>query len=260
MPEPLDLGNLNLGATQESPPPETTETNPDSLASPFLESVDPNDREIVAKYIKQWDGQVTPKFQELRGKLKQYEDLGVDFDYIQHAVQTLNWANQDPVEFYNQVRQTLMELELLDNEDITTPPVGNNLPEFEGVNPQFVEKFTNLENELKELREFKGKIENETKERTQQQQLDDLLSKLENDHGRFDQDAVLGRMLKGMSPEEAVKDWQKMMKEFSTPERRTPPPTLSGGRVAVEQVDTSKLADKKTRKSLVTDLLRNIDS
>lgn len=259
MPEPLDLGNLGLDSS--NPPSETVETNPDSLANPFLEAVDPNDREIVSKYINQWDGQVTKKFQDLRGQLKQYEDLGVDYDYIQHAVQTLNWANQDPVEFYNQVKQALLEMELLDEENNGTPPVGTNtLPEFEGLNPQFAEKFQTLEKELNDLREFKSNIERERTERTQQQQLDDLLSKLENDHGKFDQDAVLGRMLKGMSPEDAVKDWQKMMKEFNTPERRTPPPTLSGGRTAVEQVDTSKLADKKTRKSLVTDLLRNIDS
>lgn len=258
----MDLGNLGL--EPNSNPPSETEVveNPDSLANPFLEAVDPNDREVVSKYIKEWDGQVTKKFQDLRGQLKQYEDLGVDYDYIQHAVQTLNWANQDPVEFYNQVRQTLLEMELLEEENNgqQAPPVGSNLPEFEGVNPQFVEKFQTLETELNDLRQFKQSIESERKEQTQQQQLDDLLSKLENEHGKFDQDAVLGRMLKGMSPEDAVKDWQKMMKEFNTPERRTPPPTLSGGRVATEQVDASKLADKKTRKSLVTDLLRNIDS
>ncbi len=259
MDQDLDLGSLDLG---DSSPQVETEANPDSLANPFLEAVDPNDREVVSKYIKDWDGQVTKKFQDLRGQLKQYQDLGVDYEYIQHAVQTLNWANQDPVEFYNQVRNTLVEMELLDNEPTseTTSPVGSNLPEFEGVNPQFVEKFQSLENELNSLREFKENYDRKEKETTQQQQLDELLGKLENEHGRFDQDAVLGRMLKGMSPEDAVKDWQKMMKEFNTPERRTPPPTLSGGRTAVEQVDASKLADKKTRKGLITDLLRNIDS
>lgn len=238
---------------QEEPP-----QNPDSLANPFLESVDEADREIVSKYITNWDGQVTQKFQDLRGKLNQYESLGDDIDSIKHSVELIRWANENPLDFYEQVRETLKEMELLEQEET---PVGmeSNLPEYEGVPSKLVEEITGLKSELESLREFKSNYESEKNQQTQQQQLDNLLDTLENDHGKFDRDGVLGRMLKGMSPEDAVKDWQKMIKGFNSPERKTPPPVLSGARTAVDQVDASKIRnDKKARTNLVTDLLKGI--
>lgn len=237
-----------------------------------MEAVDESDREIVSKYINEWDGQVTKKFQELNGQLKPYLDLGVDLDSIQHAVNVMKWADTDPVEFYKEVKSTIkrladegvIDMGLLDDDLGGNPstPVGSDLPEFEGVPSEFVERYQKMESQLSEISEWKKNQEAERETQSRQQQLDNLFEDLHNKHGNFDKAAVMGRILEGMDPEEAVKDYQKLIKEISTPERKTPPQTLPGGGASIrEQVDSSKIRDdKKARTSLVTDLLKTIDS
>lgn len=169
----------------------------------------------------------------------------------------MQWAEQDPKGFHEAVVNSLKEMGLMDDPE-NTPVGGSNLPEYEGLPDNFVSEFTSLKSELNELREFKSNLENERQQSSQQQQLDNLLKKLETDHGKFDQPAVMGRMLQGMTAEDAVKDWKKYIKELNTP-AKTPPPVLSGGRTAVEQVDSSKIRnDKKARTSLVADLLNRM--
>lgn len=247
--------------------PEPSSEDNGGLANPFLEGVDEADREIVSKYINEWDAGVTKKFQELNGKLKPYEDLGVDVESIQHAVSVMRWADEDPAGFYQEVKNRIhalaeegvIDMSMLEGD--TPDPVGSNLPEFEGVPEQFVQRYQGLENQLNEVLEWKKNQESQAESQSRQQQLDNLFENLHNDHGDFDKAAVMGRILEGMSPEEAVKDYQKLVKEISTPKRQTPPSTLPGGGQSIrEQVDSSKLGDKKTRTGLVTDLLKTIDS
>ncbi len=251
----MELQVPQLGQIQESPSEVETDTGFDSgLAHQYLSSVDEADRAIVEKYIKGWDGEVTKKFQSYSEKLKPYEELGVDIDSIKYAVQTMRFAEQDPKGFYEAVAESLKEMGLMEPEN--TPVGGSPLPEYDGLPDNFVSEFQSLKKELTDLREFKSNLETERQTQSQQQQLDNLLKDMETKHGKFDQAAVMGRMLQGMSAEDAVKDYQKLIKEISTPATRTPPPILGGGRTAVEQVDSSKIRnDKKARTSLVADLL-----
>ena len=73
--EGISLGNSVESNGAEGPPVGATDSE-FSMASPFLNEVAPDHRSIVAPYIKKWDGQVTKKFQDYSGKLKEYEKYG----------------------------------------------------------------------------------------------------------------------------------------------------------------------------------------
>lgn len=133
-----------------------------------------------------------------------------------------------------------------------------NLPEYEGLPPAVVAKLQAQDRQLAEFAKFKQDQESAAEKQTNEQRLDKLLKEMETKHGKFDQHAVLGRMMDGMSPEDAIKDYKKMMEGFSSPTRSTPPPVLGGGRTGVDQVDSSKLKDKKTRKAHVADMLAGL--
>lgn len=168
------------------------------------------------------------------------------------------WADQNPLEFYNAVKSQLEELGLMENE--IQPPVGgsNPLPEYEGLPDGFVKKFQGVEQTLGKINDFVDSFQKEQERNNNRQMLDKTLKDLENKHGKFDEDAVLGRIIsKEMTPEEAVLDYLKVIKEFNSPKRETPPPTMGGGRTAMEQVDGNKIKDTKSRKQLVAELLSN---
>jgi len=58
-----------------------------------------------------------------------------------------------------------------------------------------------------------------------------------------------------------VKDYLKVIQELNSPQpKSSAPPVLGGGRTAVDQVDSSKMNDPKTRKALVAEILGGIDS
>jgi hypothetical protein len=241
MPDPIQIPNLG---TPPSNPPESSsgEGEFSEFASQYLNSVEEADRPIVSKYIKGWDGNVTQKFQELNDQLKVY---------------------QDPKAFYNIMTEQMRDMGLLDDSNGTegTTPVGGGLPEYEGLPQNFVQEFQTLKDELKGLREFKQSYDQQQQSQSQQQQLDNLLQTLQTEHGEFDQAAVLGRILQGMSPDEAVKDYKKLLQKLGTPERKPAPPVIGTGRIAVEQVDRTKISnDKKARTGLVADILSRLES
>jgi hypothetical protein len=262
MPEPLnlDLGLGNQNPVVETPPPD----NSQDFSTPFLESVSPEHRAIVEPYVKQWDSQVTPKFQEFQSQLKPYQELG-DIDSLSTAMRIMKFAETDPGGFLQYVYDTVQEMGAMPEEFANqfnqgqTPPVGEtppvNLPEFEGMTEAQIKMFRDQQSKLEKFEKFMTETETEKQTKTQQQQLDKLLSDLSQSHGKFDEDAVLGRMLRGMSPEDAVNDWKKFQKELNTPARETPPPAFGGGRTVLEQVDSSKLKNPTDRKALVAQML-----
>src|SRR5690606_31494819 len=132
------------------------------------------------KYIKDWDANVTQKFQEYSEKLKPWESLGVEYDSARAAVQAMMFAEQDPVTFHQLLTEQLKELELLPGENpVGTETQGSPLPEFEGLNEGFVNRFTKLEENLNKVGEFMDNYNKENTRKSQEQMLDETLKALE---------------------------------------------------------------------------------
>jgi hypothetical protein len=261
MPEPLETNNLgeiqlNLPQTDSN-----SQSQPDEYVNDFLSKVDPVDRPYVEKYYKDWGAGVTQKFQDYSERIKPWEELGADYESVQAAIATMRWADSDPLAFYNAIKEQLEEMELLTNDNNTQLNTAPTVPpEFDGVPEAFVKEHLELRSKAEKFDKFMSDYENEKNTTQNQQQLDKIMSELHTKHGRFDEDAVLARMIKGMNPDDAVKDYIKVVSEISNPQKQAPPPVLGSGRTAVDQVDSSKLKDNKTRKALVAEILGGIDS
>lgn len=106
---------------------------------------------------------------------------------------------------------------------------------------QLEEMIGNLHGELTSFKDSQT-------ESQQLEQLDKLLSDMHSEHGEFPDEYVLLQLEKGLSPEDAVKAWNKEIEKFSSPKKPAPVLLSSNGAVKQpDQVDVSKLstADRK---------------
>lgn len=222
----------------------------------FLAGVEEADRPTVEKYFKDWGGTVTQHIQSIHEEYQPYKDLGADVTQIGSALSIMQMADSDPVGFYNYVRETLLEmghdLDMSGTGDDT--PTFETPPEYDGLPEPVVQQMQTMQEQLGQLTEFVTQTKSQQEAASNAQQLDTLMESLHTEHGAFDDAAILGRMAQGMEPEDAVKDYQKVLSEISNP-RPTPPPTLKTGGTPVDQVDQNKLKDQKFRKKFVTDRL-----
>lgn len=250
-----DGGNIEINLDDFNKTEESEQTS-----NPFLNGVDEQDRAVVGKYIDEWDAGVTKKMQEVHKQYEPFKDIEASPEQLAQALNMYKMAEADPLKFYSQIKGLLVELDMLEEEENNEPPVGtSNLPEYDGVPENLVTDLQSMRKEIEELREFKQSTTTEKQNAQQQQQLDELLSGLHNEHGDFDDDAILGRILRGQEPEAAVKDYQESFEKIVNSRNKRPvPPTIGSGATPIEQVDSSKLSNPKDRKKVVADILSNI--
>jgi len=242
------------------------------FGSQFLSDNVPDEhRAIVEQYIKPWDGNVTKKFQELQGKVKSYEELG-DPQFLGNARSVLQEMQDDPVGFFNYYRDYLLEnaeviqqtygiadinqalgiaMDQMENEGINP----GSLPEFEGVPPQFVEKFQQLEKNYEELNGKTSSFEESQREQQQMAILDSTLERMHTEHGDFDEEFVLTKIASGKTPDQAIQEYNKLIQ--SVIDSQSKAPTLMNGPAGtpLDQVDKTKLRDPKFRKALGAEYL-----
>jgi hypothetical protein len=216
------------------------------FAKGILGQIPDEDRTVVSKYIKDWDGNVTKQFQKVHEQYKPYKELG-DPDQIREALTWIELLNSDPVTFINNVQEAMKEAGIEMSQDYDDYSV---LPEYEGLPQQFVSQFQQQQQELAELRESLQGFTQTTQEKEEQAALDNLLGMLHTEHGDFDEDWVLLQIAKGIDPDEAVNKFNtEFITKYSSPQARKPAPNLftgAAGSVPNGQVDMSKMskADK----------------
>src|SRR5687768_1195528 len=180
--ETSGFGQENSEQPVESQPVEETQTQvEESLGNQFLNKIPEQDRNIVAKYVKDWDAQVTRKFQDYSSKLKPWEQLGVPYEEAQKYINfgknfRTNPQARDELfrqmfgayqqQFGDEFDQKLLELLQLQQEEAEMQE-----QEFEGQEgneppDDFTVFQENVSSELEELREFvqQQKEERETAE------------------------------------------------------------------------------------------------
>lgn len=240
----------------------TEEVSPDSLASPFLEKIPEADREVVGRYIKDWDAGVTQRFQAIHQQYRPYKDLGADPEELAQAYALMQMVNEDPSRVYQLLGDSLSELGL-------TPQQGQPQQQYQqpqglvdangdsDLPPAFLDKFTRMEQTLEALA---GRFlqDAETRQAEQEdQQLEQYIGGLKQKYGEFDEDWVLAKMLSGTDGEQAVQQYgqwlQSQINSRMNPKR--PVPVLGGGgSVPANGVDPTKMSPKDVR-SLVADML-----
>lgn len=233
----------------------------ESLANPFLSNIPEQDREVVAKYIKDWDAGVTRKFQEIHSQYEPYKQLGVPVEDLQAAYNVYQQLNSDPKGFYEALADALSDE--LEQGPSGTPQKQN--PAYEGLPPEFQAEFQQTRKAVEAMAQFILDQQNQTKQQQEDEELDNYLSQLKEKHGDFDEEFVLTKMYtSNMDGEQAIQAWKTAMQNYvnqvgGVQEKKNGfKPLNSNGGGAVPTDDSKKVTDlsRKETKNLVAQLMQ----
>jgi hypothetical protein len=250
--------NLTYEPKGEVPSTGEEQIDPDSLASGFLKNVDPADRPVIERYIKDWDAGVTRKFQSIHDQYRPYKDLGVDAPTVQRAVNLMNMLNSDPRNFYNLLRNELGEMVEPQPQTPPAPVAEPELPEWAaGLDPQFVSRFDRVEQMLTTLAQRYMDMNQATQQQQEDAQLDSYLKGLTQKYGEFDEQYVVAKMYQGMDGDAAVKAYQEFVSGVIEKHggRRPAPVVLGNGAHPVGAKPPSEMSSGEV-KALVAQMLQ----
>lgn len=250
-PEPSQEGTTQQAGTE----------NPDSLANPFLANIPELDRQVVAKYIKDWDAGVTRKFQEIHSQYEPYKQLGADPESLQAAYNIYQQLNDDPQAFYKALADALGE-ELTEQGQQETPPQQVN-PAFQGLPPEFQAEYQQTRKAVEALAQHILNQENATKAQAEDAELDNYMKSLKEKHGDFDEEFVLTKMYNSnMTGEQAIQAWQQSIQEYINRVGGVPSsepkfkPLHGGGSVPNEEAKKITDLSRKETKNLVASIMQ----
>lgn len=251
------------------------QVDPDSLASPFLNDIPIEDREIVGKYIKDWDAGVTKKFQDIHGQYAPYKELG-DPDTLASAMQIQSLLNDQPEYLLQQLAEALGFQVLQPGQQQQQQMPGQQIPGQQQPG-QFQQPQQQPGNVSPELQQFQAQIaqqqqmlesmaqiliqKNEQEQQAQQDQmLESLMSDLKAKHGEFDEQYVLTQIANGKSPDDAIKAFAETVTKFGGKFGQGAnlppgPPALSGGIVPSGSKSVTEMDNKETQ-SLVASIMQ----
>lgn len=260
---------LDASFDDASPAPETTEETvevvEDSLGNQFLSKIPEQDRQIVGKYVKDWDGNVTRKFQELRGQLKPYQELG-ELEQIQAAHNFYNNFRTNGTQMFGTMvkeffkhygEEAPAQLEKLLGVTVSNQqePVENEWDYSQEEPDETQVQLQNVQSELEQLREFRETYEQQQLESQLEKQVDSMVSAVHNQRSDIPERFVLQGIAAGAQPEAIIAFYDEIRSSGSQQAPRNPPPIMGGqGGVPSGQVDVSKL-DSRGRKSAVVQFL-----
>lgn len=240
------------------------------LASPFLSNIPPSDRAVVGRYIKDWDAQVTKKFQSYAERVKPYEALGAvdeitpyvnfarNFQRDPEAVFRLMWnglQEQYGDQFDSELARILqLEMEEAMSDEYDGQEYGDQGQQMPDPNEAFQQ---NVSEELGNFRQFMEEYQQNQLRAEEEKQLDGVLNAMHQHYGEFDDDWILQRISVHGNVQKAFEEWKGMLSKFNggqgTP--RQAPKIMGGqGGVPSNNVDPSKLRGKD-RRSMVANLL-----
>jgi len=244
-----------------------------SLASPFLNKIPANDRQVVGRYIKDWDAGVTKKFQEYSSRVKPYEALGPVEELQQYRNFALNFRQNPEYMFklmyqglqqqygdeFEQHLARILELEEEMSDDYEYGDEEEYAPE-EGADPNEIFQ-QNVIQELEQLREWRESFEQQQEDAEGQAQLDSVLDQMHNQYGQFDDNFILLQLSQHGNVEQAIQAWNNLLGQYGSPQQpqRQAPKIMGGqGGVPSGQVNTEQLRGKD-RREMVSNMLANLE-
>lgn len=225
------------------------------FAQGILSKIPEEDRTVVSKYIKEWDGGVTQHLQKIHVDYEPYKELG-DIDDLKIAMEYISLLQNDPRTFIKTVTDAMKEAGMSLNEEDDLEEEFEETPV--GIPKEYQQRMDKMEEMLGTMFDrFEGYTTTQEQER-QIAQLDKVIDNLHSTHGDFDDDWVLLQIERGKDPKEAVEMYEK---KFGSPKGKPPPTLLSAnGAVRQDQVDPSKLSNEDKKKYAYQVLMANQDT
>lgn len=232
--------------------------NNDSLSAGFLQNVAPEHKPIVEQYVKQWDAGVTKRFQDLHSQYAPYQELG-DVETLQQAMGLFQALSENPEQVIAAIQEAMGEGQQpveqgLENQN------GLQESDFQGLPPEFMSRFEQQEKVIEALANFVLGNHEQMQQVQEDQELDDLLNNMKQQHGEFDEDFVLVKMLQGASEEQAIQAWQALMQnqqaQIAQNMQRVPPVLQGGGSVPGQQQQKMGDVPRKDVQKFVAGMLQ----
>lgn len=205
----------------------------------------------VTPHLRKWDQGVQQRFQQIHDGYKPYktfQDAGYDPSTIETALGILQSLNTEPRKIY----------------DALAAYHGWAAGEDTEQDPQ--QQIQQQEQESPENRHLRQQVDLlsnillQQHSLSQQEQedaaLDDELNRLTDEYGEFDERFVLGRIMAGQSPEDAVKEFHSFVNNVRTQRPRSPQLLSSGGNVP--QLQSNKPKPGQETRNLVADMLKSV--
>ena len=250
---------LNTQVTDSNNNEEFSLDDYSEFAQGILSAIPDSDRPTVAKYVKQWDGNVTKQFQKIHEDYKPYKELG-DLEDVQTAMYYTSMLQNDPIAYVKTIIQACEEAGM--PIDDLFPSQGGDDNEGGGIDPSTgIPK--EVQNELTQLRNMVstmyGQFQQDLTTRQEQQQLDEFdrfLKSMHSTHGEFDDDWVSLQIERGVDPEKAIGMFKENFPGYGSQNRRPAPTLISGnGTIRRDQVNPGKMSTAE-RKDYVGQILR----
>lgn len=241
-----------------------------SLASGFLDRVDPAHRAIVEPYVKQWDAGVTRRFQELQSQLAPWQEFG-DPEEVSAAVGLAQMLQENPYQVYGILQQALINGEIQAPDGQQGPaPLQQPAPNLQqqqdqglnGIPPEVQQRMDQMQNALVALgQHILGQQQQQSTEQ-ENQALESHLDLLHQEYGDFDDRYVMLQVYNGATWEDAINNFNGLITQRAgqSLQRQNGLPALlgsGGGGGAPTDPASVKNLDRGQVKSLVASVLAN---
>lgn len=233
---------------------ETTPVTGEAPYANYLTELPDSVRPLVEPLFKQWDADVTKRFQSLHSTfepLKPYEEIqqaGWTPEDIQGAIQLAAALNENPQAIYDALVENYGFGK--NSEQGQADPAGLPDEDEDYVDPRIAQ----LEQQQQVIADFILQQENAKQAAKEDAELAAYLNKLKEDFGDYDVDYVQTKMYSGMSGEDAVKQYQGLVAQAA--QSRPNPPVImgAGGGLPSQTINPAQMSDKD-RKALITQML-----
>lgn len=219
----------------------------------YLENIPEDYRDEVEGAFKEWDANVTRRFQALGEELAPYKELIENYDprVLTAGINLLSKIAEDPQQVYNQLAEAYNF---------------GNVPE-EGESPVAEtqdEWQARIEQQQIMLEELQNTVRNQQQRNEEQNQIkefENYLETLRETKGDFDDDYVLSKVAAGFTPEQAIESFHELISSMSGDSGMDQPPIVLGSSSGVENadIDFNTISDKDT-KDIVAQMLKQANS
>jgi hypothetical protein len=247
-----------------------------SLAEGFLGRVPQEHRAIMEPYVRQWDAGVTRRFAELHSQLAPYEELG-DMESLQAASNLARMLEENPYQVYGILHQALINGEMMDPQTGQAIAPGSPFPQQQGqqqmlpgqqeqglgneeIPAPVAQRLDAITQAVVALgQHFLGQ-QQMTQEQQEDAQLEEFLTTLHTEYGDFDEHWVIGRMLNGSEPDQAIQEFNDLVNSRATAQisRNSGLPSLLGSGTGGSGVPADPSNVKNLNRKQTQDLVKSV--
>lgn len=268
-------GESAEGTVDNSIPTQATEPQQEQTTqapwAQYLEKFPSSLHPVAEEVFKEWDGNVTKRFQDLHSTYEPYKPFveAWEPDAINEALQLAQALEADPRAFMDALAnaygfaESEQGVENQQQQDQQDPE--DVVDNFElDPNDPLQQRLSQQEELLRALSDHilgQKEAEQQAKEQAEQDAaLDTAMQSLKAQHGEFDEQYVLMQIANGVDPDQAVQQFQSLVGQWAAkqnaPAASAPRVMGASGGLPSNRVDPATLNSKQT-KDLVVELLRS---